>query len=153
MKPEVCSHRFPGHIALGLQPFEAACGPSAALRMHSSPPSHELSASHSQVAQRKQRDELRRILGQALVANIGEAELALDDSEGVFHLGANTGLELFRLLDQLTPRRKLLRHALAKPQATCQSTPVASGRLEPPPSSPHRHTPPLLAHATNYVPA
>ena len=38
-----------------------------------------MTACHPQIAQRKQRHQLRRVLGKAFVAHLGEAELALDE--------------------------------------------------------------------------
>ena len=54
---------------------------------------------HPQVAQRKQRDQLRRVFDQAPIPSFVIAELALDHPEGVFHLGPNAGLDLFQLVD------------------------------------------------------
>lgn len=55
---------------------------------------------HPQIAQRKQRDQLRRVLGQAPVAHLHETELALDHPKRTLHLGPDAGLDLLQLLDQ-----------------------------------------------------
>jgi hypothetical protein len=55
---------------------------------------------HPQVAQRKQRDQLRRVFDQAPIPSLAIAELAFDHPEGVFHLGPNAGLDLLQLVDQ-----------------------------------------------------
>ena len=127
MKPEVRFYRFCGHVAPGLLPFQAAGVRLPALQAHSSLRSLKNSPSgHPQIAQGKQRDQLRRVLGQSLVANFGVAELALDDPERVFHLGTDAGLELLSLVQQLAPGR------LPGRMATCHCTPVDSARLVAP---------------------
>jgi hypothetical protein len=73
-----------------------------------------MSARRPQIAQGKQRHQLRRVLSKALLAHLGEAELALADPKGVFYLGAHTGLEFLGLFAQRTPRRVLLRLAFAR---------------------------------------
>ena len=55
------------------------------VQAHSSPGPHQLSACHPQIRQRKQRHQLGRVLGQPLVAHLGEAELALDDTKRVLY--------------------------------------------------------------------
>lgn len=47
------------------------------------PRPHERAARHPQIAQARQREQLRRFLVQTLVANLGKAKLALGDSEGL----------------------------------------------------------------------
>ena len=49
------------------------------------------------MAQRKRRVQLRRVLGQPLVAHLGVPELLLDDPKRVFHLGSNASLGVFTL--------------------------------------------------------
>lgn len=101
MKPEVRFHRFPGQVAFGLLPFQAVCGRLPALQAHSSKrPLKNSPSGHPQIAQGKQRDELRRILGQATVSDLAEPELAFDDPERVFHFCPHTGLELFGFVQQ-----------------------------------------------------
>jgi len=51
-----------------------------------------------QIAQRKQGDELRCVLGQPSVARLAVAKLALDHPKRMLHLGAHTGLEFFHPL-------------------------------------------------------
>jgi hypothetical protein len=92
MKPETRFHRFSGHICPDSRPSQAAGGRLPALQTHSSQRALNNSfSSHPQVAQGKQREQLRRVLGQPFVANLGEAELTLDHSERVLDLGANAG--------------------------------------------------------------
>src|SRR5438105_2200152 len=74
--------------------FGAADRAFHALQTDSSPPSYQLPSRHPQVRQREQRDELRRVLRQAAVAHLGEAELPLDHAEGVLDLRADAGLHL-----------------------------------------------------------
>ena len=71
------------------------------LQAHSSPGSLKNSPScHPQMAQGKQSDQLRRVLGESFVANLGEPKLAFDDPERVFHFGPYTGLELLSHIRQ-----------------------------------------------------
>ena len=133
MKPARCSSRLPGHIDSRLRPVRTAGGHLPAWQAHSSPYALQLSARHPQIAQCKQRHEVRRVLGQSFVAHLDEAKLALDDSKRVLHLGPNTGLELFCFVQQgsqlgfLSSARRLPGRI-----ATCPSTPVASGRFVAP---------------------
>jgi hypothetical protein len=53
-----------------------------------------------QIGQPQQREQLRRVLGQALVAHLPQAKPVLDDVEGVFDLGANARLDPLNLLVQ-----------------------------------------------------
>ena len=78
--------------------FQAAGGHLPLSQAHSSPHTHQLSARHPQIAQRKQRDQLRRVLGQPFVAHLGKAELTFDHPKRVLHFGAHTGLELLGLV-------------------------------------------------------
>ena len=70
-----------------LQPFGAARARLPAALTHSCLPTHKLPAGHSQITQRKQREELRGVLGKPLVANLCETELAFDDSKGMLYVG------------------------------------------------------------------
>ena len=63
-----------------------------------------MSAGHPQIAQCKQCHQLRRVFRQPFVANLGESELTLDDSERVLHLGPHTGFELLSLIEQFAPQ-------------------------------------------------
>lgn len=81
--------------------FRPVSWPSGRIWTHSSPHLLQQRASHHpQVGQRKQRHHVGRVLGQAFVPDLGEAELALDDPKRVFYLGPDAGLEFFQLLDQ-----------------------------------------------------
>jgi len=84
MKHELRFHRIEEHLGADLKPFQALVGHLPALRAHSSLHLDKFSTSHPQIAQRKQRHQLRGVLGKALVAHLGKAELALDDSKRVF---------------------------------------------------------------------
>ena len=89
-------------------PLQAAGGHLPALQTHSSLRSLKNSPSgHPQIAQGKQRDKLRRVPGKALVADLGEAELALDDAKWMLDPGPHAGLELLSLV-QLAPGRVLV---------------------------------------------
>ena len=134
MKHESRFHRISMRVHLDLQPFSAHDGRYPRVSVHSSLRPHELSAGHPHIAQRKQCHQLRGVLGQSLVANFGEAELALDDPKRVFDLGTNTRLQLLGLVQQTAPGRIFVQcPAFTRTHmATCQSTPVASGRLVAP---------------------
>ena len=109
MKPVACFHRFPRHIAHDLRPFQTVDGQLPGLQAHSClRPVQKFVSGHPQIAQRKQRHQLRRVLGKSLVANLGKSELALDDPKRVFNLGTNAGLDLLSLVQQLAPVGKLI---------------------------------------------
>lgn len=109
MKHDLRFHRFFEHFHSGLEPFQAVRGRLPRLQVHSSPrPVHKPVPGPPQVAQCKQRDQLRHVLDQTFVANFGESELAFDYSERMLHFGANTGLELLSLVQQTAPGRILL---------------------------------------------
>lgn len=55
-------------------------------------------ARHPLVRQRKQRDELCRVLRQASIANLREPELLLNHSERMLDLGPDAGLQLLHSL-------------------------------------------------------
>lgn len=61
-------------------------------------------ASHPQIAQRKQRHQVGRVLGQPSVLDLHEAKLALDDPKRVLHLGPDADLGLLQLLQDSVPR-------------------------------------------------
>ena len=61
-----------------VSPFRAAPRALRALQAHSSLRTHQLPSRHPQIRQREQRDELRGVVRQPAVANLGEAELPLD---------------------------------------------------------------------------
>ena len=116
----------------GLPPFEATAGHLLALKAHSSLRSLNNSLSgHPQIAQSKQRHQLRRVLGKPFVAHLGKAKLALDDPKRVLHLGPYAGLDLLGLVQQAAPRRMLIQrsalawtHGNVKVQA-CSFSPLA----------------------------
>jgi hypothetical protein len=114
MKHEVHFDRKSERFCIDLKPFEAAGRRLPVVQAHSPLHSHELSARHPQIGQRKQRHQLRRVLGQALVAHLGKAELALDDLTQMFHLGPNTGLKFLDLFAHSSPGRVLLYFAFAR---------------------------------------
>ena len=92
-------------ISRTLRSFVGLFGPSfghlPTLQAHSSRrPLNNSFSHHPQVAQRKQRDQLRRVFDQAPIPSLAIAELALDHPEGVFHFGPNAGLDLLQLVDQ-----------------------------------------------------
>lgn len=60
-----------------------------------------MSAHHPQIRQRKQRGQLRRVLGQATEAGFHIAELALDHTEWMFDLRSRLRFELFDLASGL----------------------------------------------------
>ena len=69
-------------------------------RARSSSYSQQFASHHPQVGQRKQREELGRVLLQGAVAHLDKSEPAFDNPKRTFHLGPDTHLELFRLPDQ-----------------------------------------------------
>ena len=84
-------------------PLEAPGGPLPAPQAHSSLCPYQMPAGHPQVRQRKQRDELRRVLCQTFVAHLGETELTLDNPKGMLDLGAHAGFELLDGFAVLAP--------------------------------------------------
>ena len=96
--------------------FSPELRPFGSLQSHSYLcPLQKSASGHPNIGQRKQSDELRRVFLEPAIAHPGEAELAFDNSERVLHFGSHTGLEPFGLLAQRTPRRVLVRLALARP--------------------------------------
>ena len=57
-----------------------------------------------EIGQTEQAEQLRVVLRQALVADLLVTEQVLDHVERVLDLGANAGLQLLGLLEQLRPR-------------------------------------------------
>lgn len=84
-------------------------------------------ARHPQIGQRKQRVQLRRVLGQAAIAHLRMAELALDDTKRMLDLGTDTGLDALDLLGQRIHGIGLVQQ-LAQPRAHGHML-LASGRL------------------------
>ena len=65
-----------------------SCGPLPVLQTHSSPGLvQQRSTCHPKNGKCRQRDQLRRVLGQAFVAKLGKSELTLENPERVFYLG------------------------------------------------------------------
>jgi hypothetical protein len=96
--------------------FRPASRPSVRLQTHSSPQLLQQRASHHpQLGQRKQRVQLRRVLGQSSAAHLHMPELGLDHPDRVFDLGPDARLgPLQRVLDR-AHRRVLVQHiALAR---------------------------------------
>lgn len=58
-------------------------------------------AHHPQIGERKQHQDLLRVLGQPTVARLDVAELPLDDPKRMLHFGADARLDLLDLLGQL----------------------------------------------------
>jgi hypothetical protein len=130
MSSQPLQDRSLGLFAPLIRPFQGGRGRFPALQAHSC--LHSLKNSlpgHPQIAQRKQRDQLRRVLGQAPVAHLHEAELALDHPKRMPHLGPDAGLDLLQLLDQsVTAAAVVQRLALARSH---RHVPVHSRRLGP----------------------
>ena len=68
-------------------PFSEFWRPLGRLQTHSCPqPLQQPTPHHPQIAQRKQRVQLRRVLGQSPITHFHVSELAFDDPKRVFHL-------------------------------------------------------------------
>lgn len=81
--------------------FQPYCGPSPVLQAHSCPRSLQNAlAHHPQIGQREQHQKLAGVLGQALVTHLAVAKLALENSELVLDLGADTRLDGLHLIEQ-----------------------------------------------------
>ena len=110
--------------------FLGLLSPFGDLQTHSSPrPVHKPASGHPDVGQRKQRDELRGVLGKPPVAHFEVTELALDNSKRMLHLGPHAGFELFGLFVQRAQGVCFCVLRFPGRMATCQSTPVATSRL------------------------
>lgn len=77
--------------------FDPAEGRFREWRAHSSLRRHQLPPGHPEVGQRKQRVQLRGVLGQSAVSHLHMPELALDHPERVLDLGTDARLEVFHL--------------------------------------------------------
>ena len=82
MEHEVRCHRILERFDSDLKPFQASGVLLPVLQAHSSLRSYQLSACHPQIAQRKQRYQLRRVLGKALVAHLGKPRCHLQPCYG-----------------------------------------------------------------------
>jgi len=93
---------FSGRFRPGLAPFQAFACRFGKQQAHLCLPHHRALAHLPQIGQRKQQHNLLRVLPQPPVACLGITELLLDDPKRVFYLGADTGLDLLDLLEQLS---------------------------------------------------
>jgi hypothetical protein len=132
MKHEARCHRISERSGSDWKPFKVSGRRLNARQTHSSLRSQQLPARHPKIGQCKQRHQLRRVLGKALVADLGESKLTFDDPKRMLHLGSYAGLELFSLFAQSTPWCVLLHLALVRAHGHSQSTPVASTRFGAP---------------------
>jgi hypothetical protein len=112
MKNEVLFHPILQYWVVMTDPFQASVGHLPAVHAHSSPCTQQMSSRHPHIAQRKQRHQLRRILGRPFVADLGETELALDHAKRVLDLRANAGFDLLGFVQQAAPRRLLVKRPL-----------------------------------------
>eukprot|EP00952_Eustigmatos_sp_NYUAD-ZCMA_P003416 14924-Eustigmatos_ZCMA.PRE.1 len=86
--------------------------PSGLQWAHSSPGlAQKPSAHHPQIAQRKQRVQLRLVLGQAAIAQLHMSELTLDDPERMLHFRPDAGLHVLELVHERAHRRGLIQCA------------------------------------------
>jgi len=69
-------------------------------RAHSCQAPAQTLAHRPQIGQRKQRLQLRRVLGQAAIAHLHMTELAFDDTEWVLQLGSDACLDALDLIGQ-----------------------------------------------------
>ena len=106
-----------------LQPISAVSGdistevqPLGRLQAHSClHPLQKHLPGHPDIGQRKQGNELSRVLSQPAIAGLAMTELAFDHPEWVLHFGSHTGLEFFSLFHECTPGREPLLFTLAWP--------------------------------------
>lgn len=84
--------RFPRPLSPSWRPFGRLQTHSCLRALQESAPRHP------QIGERKQRMQLRCVLGQSPIANLYVPELALDDPERMFHLGADAGLDVLKLV-------------------------------------------------------
>ncbi len=68
-----------------------------------------MSAFHPKVRERKQREQLRRVLGQATKARLHITELALDHPKWMLDLGPHLRLDPLATNRPFNPKRSLLR--------------------------------------------
>ncbi len=108
MNHKVRFHRNSAYLGCLAAPVQPSVGHVPAVQTHSSPCPKHLPSGQPHIAQRKQRYQLCRVLGQPFVANLGETELVLDRSERVLDLCASAGCKLLGVVQQATPRRALV---------------------------------------------
>src|SRR6185312_8512938 len=134
METGMRSCRISGQCGAALTPIQAGGGLWPTWQAHSCPRSLNNSfPGHPQIRERKQRDQLPRVLGQALVSDLGESKLALDDSKRMLDLGAYTGLNLLQLFNQLMAAPILVqRSALARSHCYMPVHPARLGTLHGP---------------------
>jgi hypothetical protein len=112
MKHEPRFHRISMRVHLHLWPFSAHDRRLPFVLTRLSLRFDELLAGHLQIAQRKQRDEPRGVLGKAPVADLSVAELMLDNLERVFDFGTTNQLFKCLALSSKLPQRECLSRAL-----------------------------------------
>ena len=110
VKHELHIHRIPKHLDWNSGPLQASFEHFPAVPAHSSPCTLQMPSCHPHIAQRKQRHQLRRVLGQSLVANLGKTKLALDHPERVLYLGSNAGFELLGFVQQAALKGVLVQY-------------------------------------------
>ena len=101
MKSFGVKSRFSGRRGSGFAPFRAFSGRFGKQQTHSCLLHRWAFAHHPQIGERKQHQDLLRVLLQPTVARLDVAELLLDDPKRVFHFGADARLDLLELLGQL----------------------------------------------------
>ena len=83
--------------------FRTCSWPFGRFLAHSSlQPLQKPAPRHPQIAQRKQRHQVGRVLGQPSVLDLHIAKLPLDDPKRVLHLGTYAGFHLFELVQDGT---------------------------------------------------
>ena len=94
------SDTFAGHLR-----------PPGSIWTHSYSGTRKSPPHHPQVREHKHGEELRRVLLNSAIAHLGVTKLALDNPKRVFHLGADTGLELFDLVQCGAQRTLFIQYA------------------------------------------
>ncbi len=74
---------------------------------------HQLASHHPEIAQRKQREHLRRILDQSAVSHLGVDKLTLDHAKRVLDLGADRRFQILESIHNLAQAFVLNRILLA----------------------------------------
>src|SRR6478672_9756747 len=77
---------------------------------------------NDEIGQGKQAEELRRVLRQALVADLLVAEQVLHDVKRMLHLRAYAGLQLLGLLEQPRPLAREVELAALAPAASLRAS-------------------------------
>jgi len=107
---------FSGQIALGLLRFQCGRWHAPALHLHASRRHLKRSPfGNPQIAQCKQHDALRRVLGQPVVTHAGASEWAFNETERGVSIGTHAELYRLRHAPQAGLKRALIqRIALAR---------------------------------------